>query len=1216
MRLLAPFFLILLVCGSAFGQSYTIYTFAGGAMPSNVPATSVPLSGLTGLAVDSSGNAYFAAGNAIFRVDATGNLAWIAGSSETGYSGDNGPAQSAHLNQPSGVAVDPSGNLFIADTWNNVIRKISNGVISTVAGTGKSGYSGDNGPAASAQLYAPQGVAVDASDNLYIADTGNQVIRKISNGVISTVAGTGKWGYSGDNGPATSAQLDNPQGVAVEESGNLYIADSWNHVIRKVSNGVITTFAGTGKAGYSGDNGPAASAQLYYPRGVAVDASGDVYIADTDNNVIRQVSNGVISTVAGTGKSGYSGDNGPAASAQLYAPEEVEVDASGNLYIADTGNGAIRKVTSDVITTMAGHGKLSYSGDNGPATDAQLNGPSAVAVDASGDVYIADTGNNVIRRVSNGVIGTVAGTGTSGYSGDNGPATAAQLNWPGGVAVDASGTLYIADTGNHVIRKVSDGTISTVAGTGKPGYSGDNGPATSALLGMPSGVAVDASGDLYIADTGANVARKVSKGVITTIAGNGTHGYSGDNGPATSAELFDPRGAAVDGSGNVYIADTANKVIRKVSNGVITTLSTGRLAAPDGVAVDKTGALYIADAGMDSVIVKVSNGAIASIAGGGAAAICIISTGPCFSSFPGYSGDGGPAKNAQLNSPAGLAFDSFGNVYIADGNNVIRVLVPVQMLAQQASMGGDSGAGSVQLTADADVPWTASSNDSWITITSGASGSGSGTVSFSVADNTTGAPRTGTMNINGQIFTVQQESGSTAGLAAAGSMAQIASAGGWDTSLTLVNLGTAAGGAQLNFFANDGSAPWLPFTLPQQPSSGTTLGSTFDENINAGATLVLDTTGPATQTTVTGWSELLTSGNINGFAIFKYTPTGQGAVVPLETRNAGSYVLAFDNTGELATGLAIANLATSAANVGVILRDDTGAQIGTGSISLPAQGHNSFMLTDSTNGFPITATKRGTVGFDTPQGGQISVLGLRANGAALTSLPLLANVGTAGGTMAHVASGGGWQTIFTLVNTGAAPANATLNFFADDGGALSLPLDFPQTGTAATESSLSQAIPAGGTLIILTQGPHSGNSVTGSAQLTTNGNVSGFAIFQNTAAGQEAVVPLEIGSANSYTLAFDNTGSLATGIALSNGSGQAAVVPATLRDSTGATLATTTIQLPASGHSSQMLTDLFPAAANIRGTLEFNTPSGGQIAALGIRATPAGAFTTIPVMTK
>ena len=469
---------------------------------------------------------------------------------------------------------------------------------------------------------------------------------------------------------------------------------------------------------------------------------------------------------------------------------------------------------------------------------------------------------------------------------------------------------------------------------------------------------------------------------------------------------------------------------------------------------------------------------------------------------------------------------------------------------------------------------------------------------------------------------VQTASGSdeinimTTGLSSAGSMAQVASGGGWDTTLTLVNLGTATAEARLNFYANDGSTPLLPFTFPQQPSQGTILGSTYDETLGAGATLVLDTTGPATQTTVTGWSELLTSGSIGGFAIFKYTPTGQEAVVPLETRNAGSYVLAFDNTGKLATGLAIANLAASSANAGVILRNDLGVQIGTGSIGLPAQGHNSFMLTDATYGFPITANKRGTVEFDTPQGGQISVLGLRANGAALTSLPLLANVGTTGGTMAHVACGGGWQTIFTLVNTGAAPANATLKFFADDGSALSLPLKFPQTGTTATESSVSEAVPAGATLVILTQGQNSGNSVTGSGQLTTNGRVSGFAIFQNTAAGQEAVVPLEVGSANSYTLAFDNTGSLATGIALSNGSGQSATVPATLRDSTGATLATTTINLPASGHTSEMLTDLFGAAANIRGTLEFDAPSGGQIAALGIRATPAGVFTTIPVMTK
>jgi len=452
----------------------------------------------------------------------------------------------------------------------------------------------------------------------------------------------------------------------------------------------------------------------------------------------------------------------------------------------------------------------------------------------------------------------------------------------------------------------------------------------------------------------------------------------------------------------------------------------------------------------------------------------------------------------------------------------------------------------------------------------------------------------------------------SAALSLAGSLAQIASAGGWDTSLTLVNLGTATGEARLSFYANNGSPLSLPYTLPQQPASGTTLGSTIDENLSPNAVLVLDTTGPINQAVATGSSQLLTSGNIGGFGIFTYTPSGQAAVVPLEARNASAYVLAFDNTGELATGLAIANLASGASSVGVVIRDDTGQKIGTGTINLPPQGHNSFLLTDSTLGFPITAGKRGTVEFDTPQGGQISVLGLRANGNALTSLPVLANVGTGGGTMAHVASGGGWQTLFTLVNTGATSANLTLSFFAEDGSPLSLPLSFPQSGAMATQSSVSRALPAGATLEIVTQGQNSGGVVTGSARLSTTGNVSGFAIFQN--GGQEAVVPLEPGSANSYTLAFDNTGGLVTGIALADSSGQAAVVPATLRDVTGATLAATTINLPASGHSSQILTDLFPQTKNIRGTLELDTPANGQIGALGIRATST-AFTTIPVMT-
>jgi hypothetical protein len=444
-------------------------------------------------------------------------------------------------------------------------------------------------------------------------------------------------------------------------------------------------------------------------------------------------------------------------------------------------------------------------------------------------------------------------------------------------------------------------------------------------------------------------------------------------------------------------------------------------------------------------------------------------------------------------------------------------------------------------------------------------------------------------------------------------MSQIVSAGGWDTSLTLVNLGTSAGEARLNFYSNGGSPQPLPFTLPQQPSAGSVTMSTFDQTINPGATLVLDTTGPASQTAAQGWSQLLTNGNIGAFAIFDYTLNGEQAVVPIETRNAASYVLAFDNTGTLSTGLAVANLGTGAVSIGVVIRDDTGVEIGTGTVSLAAQGHNSFMLTDPTYGFPVTANRRGTVEFDTPANGQISVLGLRANGAAITTLPVLANVGTAGGTMAQVASGNGWQTLFTLVNTGATAANATVKFFDDNGNPLSLPLSFPQTGATVTESSVSQTLATGASLVFVTQGLASGAPLEGEALLTTDGNVNGFAIFQR--GGYEAVAPLEVGSSKSYTLPFDNTGTLATGIALANSSAQAAAVPATLRDDTGAVLGTTTISLLGNGHTSQMLTTWFPAAANIRGTVEFDTPTGGEIGALGIRATAAGIYTSIPVMT-
>ncbi len=320
------------------------------------------------------------------------------------------PTAGVSLNSPFAVTVDRWGNVYIADTLNNVIREVdASGKASTIAGNGRAKYSGDRGPAASASLNHPGGIAVDAAGNLYINDENNFVIRKVNtNRVINTIAGNGKAGYSGDGGPATKAQIAGALGIAVDAAGNLYIADTGNCVIRKVNTkGVITTIAGDGAAAYRGDGGPAILASLRYPTDVTLDDAGNLYIADYYNGAVRKVgTDQFISTVAGTGAQSYSGDGQLATSASLHGPVRVALDSAGNIYIETDGDGRIRQINSQhIITTIAGNGDYGDSGDGGPAVLASFRGPYGMAIDKGGKLYVADTGNSRIRVINRAAVG-------------------------------------------------------------------------------------------------------------------------------------------------------------------------------------------------------------------------------------------------------------------------------------------------------------------------------------------------------------------------------------------------------------------------------------------------------------------------------------------------------------------------------------------------------------------------------------------------------------------------------------------------------------------------------------------------------------------------------------------------------------------------------------------------------------------------------------------
>ncbi|MGZ3863778.1 MAG: NHL domain-containing protein [Bacteroidia bacterium] len=336
--------------------------------------------------------------------------------------------------------------------------------ISTFAGSGTAGFSGDGTVATSAQLHGPYGTCFDQNGNFYIADALNHRIRKISvSGIITTIAGNGAAGYAGDGSLATSAQLNRPTDVAVDNAGNIFIADELNNVIRKINtSGIITTYAGTGVSGFSGDGGLATSAQLTRPNLMTLDQNGNIYISLYQSNRVRKVSAaGIITTIAGNGGSGFSGDGSLATSATFDEPCKVAIDNSGNIFIADEYNQRIRKISSSgIISTVAGNGGVGFSGDGGLATSASLNYPEGIAVDALGNLYISDKLNERVRKVStSGIITTIVGTGTQSYSGDGGLATSATMYYPEELTFDTQGNLYISDWGNNVIRKVTNVTV-------------------------------------------------------------------------------------------------------------------------------------------------------------------------------------------------------------------------------------------------------------------------------------------------------------------------------------------------------------------------------------------------------------------------------------------------------------------------------------------------------------------------------------------------------------------------------------------------------------------------------------------------------------------------------------------------------------------------------------------------------------------------------------
>ncbi len=654
-------------------------------------ATTAPLRAPLGFVEDSAGNIYIADrdDNRVRKVGPDGIISTLAGTGWPGFLGDGGPADSANLRYPNRLALSPDESiLYIADRGNYRIRAVDleTNVITTVAGTGVWNASGDGGPALLAG-FEPFDIAVDKDGNIFVADFSNHRLRRIDalDKTIETIAGLGVSGLIGENTPAIAAAVNYPTGVAVAPDGVIYFSDSGNARVRSIdTHGLIHTFAGGGQ---QGAGVPAVNAKLTRPEGVDVDSNGVVLIADFDH-LYRVADDGILQQIADATTMGFGGDGGSPSAGKFSAFSNVSTAPNGDILLGDFFNYRVRQIRDNVLSTIAGVGIV----NDVPATQTFLNTPSDIIPDGQGGLWFADSFQNEVRGIEAGQIKRIFG---DGYIGDE----LTRTYEPSGIARDANGSLYIADTGNHrVLRYEPGGTASVVAGGNGPGYSGESGLATSALFDTPTAVAVGRPGLFFVSDTGNCRVRRITDGAIRTVVGNGSCDYSGDGGPATDAGIGPLDLALVgsgDGEGTLYITDSDNNRIRKVdlATGIITTVvgsgtagysgdggpaEYAQIAYPTGMDMDQEGNLYFADY-FNAVLRKVdTNGIISTIAG-----------------VPGYFfslAEIGPAQLMPFN-PVGVAVLPDGTLYVTDQiNDRVRKLTPA-IPTSQVILSGNNATG-------------------------------------------------------------------------------------------------------------------------------------------------------------------------------------------------------------------------------------------------------------------------------------------------------------------------------------------------------------------------------------------------------------------------------------------------------------------------------------------------------------------------------------------